>query len=196
MGWRAALLVALAVGGMLLSGTPPAGAADWSVVPELRLSAEYDSNLSYAYQNKEGDFILRAMPSVDFSYASEVSQLTGRLGLTGLHYVKAPYRDKIDQNFQVSGRYLVLPRLSLSFSGSYILDSTIQEELTQSGFVITRTRLDEVVPLENAQAYLAALPGAKEYVAIEGADHTFSAHAWETQAIETTVRWLAGVLQP
>jgi len=54
---------------------------------------------------------------------------------------------------------------------------------------------DQVLSPDHPQAYLKALPGPTEYVTIEGADHVFSSYAWETQAIESTVRWLAATLQ-
>lgn len=53
---------------------------------------------------------------------------------------------------------------------------------------------DQSLAPDHPRAYLEALPGPTEYVAIEGADHVFSSYAWETQAIEATVRWLAAVL--
>ncbi|MCL6622792.1 MAG: hypothetical protein K6T55_11925 [Syntrophobacterales bacterium] len=108
------------------------------VTPQIRLGGEFDSNLNYSFQNRQSDFILKAWPSVDFTYASEVSQYTGRLALTGMHYLKNSGLDKIDQNVTLAGKRQVLPRLGVTFSGSYILDTTLQEELTESGFIITR----------------------------------------------------------
>ncbi len=112
--------------------------ADWAVVPQIRLGGEFDSNLNYSFRNRLSDLILKAWPSVDFTYTSEVSQYTGRLALTGMHYLKNSELDKIDQYFSLTGRRQVLPRLGVTFSGSYILDSTLQEELTEAGFIITR----------------------------------------------------------
>lgn len=136
--WRWAWGWSLIVAAFLCLGAVPAGAADWVVVPQIRLGGEFDSNLNYSFQNRRSDVILKAWPSVDFTYASEVSQYTGRLALTGLHYLKNSELDKIDQSFTLSGKRQVLPRLGVTFSGSYILDSTLQEELTESGFIITR----------------------------------------------------------
>lgn len=120
-------------------GRPGALAAEWSVVPQMGLGGEYDSNINFSFRDRRSDIIFRVYPSVDLSYASDVSQYTGRLALTGMHYSRDSKFDKIDQNFSFSGKREVLPRLSLSFSGSYTLDTTLQEELTASGFIITRS---------------------------------------------------------
>jgi len=53
---------------------------------------------------------------------------------------------------------------------------------------------DQALSPEHPQAYLQTLTGPTEYVTVEGADHVFSSYPWESQAIEATVRWLAGTL--
>ena len=49
---------------------------------------------------------------------------------------------------------------------------------------------DPTVPPEHARMYADALGDRARLVWIEGADHTFTAHQWETQAISTTIEWL------
>jgi hypothetical protein len=77
---------------------------------------------------------------VDFSYASEITKLTGRMALEGLAYIRNSSIDTINQNYSILGRRQIAPRLALTFNGGYILDSTLNEELITSGFVMNRTR--------------------------------------------------------
>lgn len=49
---------------------------------------------------------------------------------------------------------------------------------------------DPTVPPDHARMYAGVLGDRARLVWIEGADHTFSAHAWEQQAISTTRDWL------
>ncbi|MDD3579937.1 MAG: hypothetical protein PHW74_02820 [Desulfobacca sp.] len=114
-------------------------AADWSVVPAVTLRGEYDSNLNFSFGEKRSDYIVRLSPTTDYNYKSETLQLTGRLAWHAMHYFANSNVDKIDQNYSILSRYLTTPRLSLTFNGSYIVDSTLQEELTASGLIMTRT---------------------------------------------------------
>jgi len=120
--------------------SPPASAGDWYVVPQLDLGAQYDSNINFSLTQKRSDFIFNVSPSADFNYDSEITKLTGSLALKGLLYVKNPHLDTINQYYRVSGQHRVAPRLGLTFSGGYTLDSTLQEELLASGFIMDRTR--------------------------------------------------------
>jgi hypothetical protein len=118
----------------------PAHATDWSVVPQLELGAKYDSNINFNFVGRQHDFIFNVSPSVDFNYASEVSKLTARLALEGLAYVRNGNLDTINQYYRLFGQRQVAPRLALSFTGGYTLDSTLNEELISSGFIMNRSR--------------------------------------------------------
>lgn len=118
----------------------PAYATDWSLVPQLDLGAKYDSNTDFNFFAQRSDFIFNVSPSLDVNYASEITKVTARLALEGLAYVKNPSVDTINQYYSFSGRHQVAPRLALNFTGSYILDSTLNEELIASGFIMNRTR--------------------------------------------------------
>ncbi len=49
---------------------------------------------------------------------------------------------------------------------------------------------DPTVPPRHAEAYKEVLGDRAQLVWVEGADHTFSAHAWEQKAISITRDWL------
>jgi hypothetical protein len=114
-------------------------AADWSMVPSITQRTEFDSNLNMAYTSPARDCILSLQPAVDFNYTTEISQLQGHLGLNGQHYIINSNIDHIDQNYQINGRYQVLPRVNLALNTSYIVDTTLFQELLTSGLVMSRT---------------------------------------------------------
>jgi hypothetical protein len=117
-----------------------AHAADWSLVPQVDLGAKYDSNINFNYIAKESDYIFNVSPALDVNYESEVTKITGRLALEGLAYIRNPNLDTINQYYSFSGKRQVAPRLALAFTGGYILDTTLNEELIASGFIMNRTR--------------------------------------------------------
>jgi hypothetical protein len=133
-------LAFLLVGLILCSAYRPAQASDWVVTPQLDLGAKYDSNINFNYVNRQHDFIFNVSPSVDFTYASEISKLSGRLALDGLAYVKYGNLDSINQFYNISGQRQVTPRLAVTFTGGYTLDSTKNQELITSGFIMNNSR--------------------------------------------------------
>ena len=118
----------------------PARAGDWYVVPRLDVGAQYDSNINFSFSQIRSDFIFNVSPSVSFNYESEITKLSGSLDLKGQAYVKNPNIDTINQYYRISGKHQVAHRLGVTFSGGYSLDSTLQEELLASGFIMDRTR--------------------------------------------------------
>ncbi|MEJ2673401.1 MAG: outer membrane beta-barrel protein, partial [Deltaproteobacteria bacterium] len=117
-----------------------AGAADWSIVPSVTQRSAFNSNLNMSPTNVISDYILTLQPNVEFNYTTEISQLQGRLGLMGQHYITHDNLDHIDQNYQINGRYQATPRINLSLNSSYIDDTTLIQELLTSGVVIGRTQ--------------------------------------------------------
>ena len=114
-------------------------AADWAVVPSITARTEFNSNLNYDFTAPKSDYIFTLAPTADFNYTTDTGQLQGRLGLTGLHYLSNGQLDHIDQNFQINGRYQAAPRLNLTLNTAYISDSSLQEEFSTSGLIMTRT---------------------------------------------------------
>ncbi len=114
-------------------------AADWAVVPSVTARTEFNSNLNYDFTAPKSDYIFSLAPTAEFNYTTDIGQLQGRLGFTGLHYLSNGQLDHIDQNFQINGRYQVTPRWNLTLNTAYISDSTLQEELFTSGLIMTRT---------------------------------------------------------
>lgn len=133
-GWGLGLVLTMSVGLVNL-----AGAADWSIVPSITQRSEFNSNLNMSPTNVLSDYIFSLQPVADFNYTTEISQLTGHLGLLGQHYITHDNLDHIDQNYQINGRYQATPKVNFSLNSSYISDTTLIQELQTSGLVIGRT---------------------------------------------------------
>ena len=114
-------------------------AADWAVVPSVTARTEFNSNLNYDFTAPKSDYIFTLAPTADFNYTTDIGQLQGKLGLTGLHYLSNGQLDHIDQNFQINGRYQASPRWKLTLNTAYISDSTLTQEFLTSGLIMTRT---------------------------------------------------------
>ena len=78
-------------------------AADWVVLPSIETRAEYLSNINYSAIFKKSDYILSAVPNLDFTYNTEVTQLGGSLTLSGLHYLQNSNLDTINQYYNING---------------------------------------------------------------------------------------------
>jgi len=116
-----------------------AAAADWSLVPTVTQQSEFNSNLNLAFTNPTSGYIFTLTPAADFNYKTEITQLQGHLGLSGQHYLDNANLDHIDQNYQINGKYKATARVNLSLNTSYIVDTTLLQELLTSGLVIGRS---------------------------------------------------------
>jgi len=124
---------------MSLWATNFAVAADWSLVPSVTQKTEFNSNINLTYHNPLSDFIFTLTPAADFNYATEITQLQGHLGLSGQHFLTNSNLDHVDQNYQINGKYQATPKVNLSLNTSYIVDTTLLEELATSGRNIGRS---------------------------------------------------------
>jgi hypothetical protein len=123
-------------------------AADWSLVPSVNLTTEYNSNInttptgstgSTGSTGKLSDFIFTLNPAAAFIHTTEASKLQGNVGISQLLYVKNTGYNHTDQNYQINGQYSLTPRFNVFLSTSFISDSTSLQELLASGLSITRT---------------------------------------------------------
>jgi hypothetical protein len=140
MHLRPALGLALVVLGLLVSAERPVAAADWVIVPQIKMEGQYDSNINFSFVKPKSDFILNLAPGTDFTYASETTRLTGKVALSGLIYARDSSLDVLNQYYTVQGQQQVTPRLAFSVDGGFSLDTTLYEELTASGFLMNRSR--------------------------------------------------------
>jgi hypothetical protein len=131
-GWMGLAII------MSLGAANLAVAADWSLVPSVTQKSEFNSNINLTY-NPISDYIFTLTPAADFNYNTEITQLQGHLGLSGQHFITNSNLDHIDQNYQINGKYQATPKVNLSLNSSFIVDTTLLEELLSSGLVIGRS---------------------------------------------------------
>jgi hypothetical protein len=110
-------------------------ADDWSVVPSISQKSEFNSNINLTY-NPVSDYIFSLQPAVDFNRTTATSQLQGHLGLNGRHFITQSQLDHVDQNVRINGSWQATPKLNLAVNSSYIVDTTLLQELLASGLVI------------------------------------------------------------
>jgi predicted porin len=120
-------------------GPQPGGTADFAILPTVNLKTEFDSNLNFSFRTRLKDYILTLNPTIPFRYATEAGFVEGRVALKGMHFITHSNLDTVDQNYEMSSAYQITPRLNLSFGASYVVDSTMEEELLASGLIIGRT---------------------------------------------------------
>ncbi|AEB08141.1 transporter [Desulfobacca acetoxidans] len=121
--------------GEITSGT----AADWAVLADIETKGEYNSNLNASPRSRLKDYILSATPNVSFSYNTELTQLKGMVGITGMHYITYSHLDKINQRYLIDARHQAWERIRLNLGASFISDSTLTEELIASGTMLNRS---------------------------------------------------------
>ena len=136
MGTRIWGVVALLLG---MLGASTGLAADLSLVPSVNVRTEFTSNLNNDFKNPISDCISTLAYATEYNYTTETSQLQGILGLKGMHYFRESSADHIDQNYQINAQYRPAPRWNLSLRSAFITDSSLQEELSTSGLIMTRT---------------------------------------------------------
>ena len=142
MGTRTWLGLALL---MSLWAADLAVAADWSLVPAVTQKSEFNSNLNLTFTNPTSDYIFTLTPVADFNYDTETTRLQGHLGFSGQHYLHNSNLDHIDQDYQINGKYQATPKVNLSLNTSYIVDTTLLQELLASGLVIGRSPRTSIV---------------------------------------------------
>jgi hypothetical protein len=136
MGPKARIGLAICIG---LWTTNLAVAADWSLVPSVTQKSEFNSNINLTYNSPLSDYIFTLTPAVDFNYTTAITLLQGHLGLSGQHYLTNSNLDHIDQNYQINGKQQITPKVNLSLNTSYIVDTTLVQELLTSGLAMNRT---------------------------------------------------------
>ena len=116
MRWGKRVCFCLGVISLFLGGNEAGRAADWVLTPSIETRAEYLNNIFYSSTFKKSDYILSAVPNLDFTYNTEVTQLGGSLRLSGLHYLQNPNLDTINQFYNINGSTMATSRLRLNLA--------------------------------------------------------------------------------
>ena len=106
------ILVAVSV--LLFFATSLALAAEVSLLTSVRLRQEYNDNILYTRSDEENDYISYAIPSMDFSYLTEIMKLSGLAQWEGLLYWDHSDLNTINQLYTFDGSYKLTERWSVS----------------------------------------------------------------------------------
>ena len=129
----------------LFWGVNKAGlAADWVVLPSIETRAEYLSNINYSAIFKKSDYILSAVPNLDFTYNTEVTQLGGSLTLSGLHYLQNSNLDTINQYYNIKGSTAATSRLKLNLAAAFLSTTNPQQALNITNIFTIRQRTNVI----------------------------------------------------
>lgn len=119
-----------------------AGAGEFDVTPNLSLREEYNDNIFFSAEEKEGDFITTFLAGLEGSRRTE--RVNARLGaeLGVLDYADHSDLDSVDQHYRGDAAINATPRLSLSVQGRFDRDSRADRDVETTGIVLDAVRRD------------------------------------------------------
>jgi hypothetical protein len=144
MKWGKKVCFCLWVMCLLLGGNGVGRAADWVLTPSIETRAEFLNNILYSAFPKKSDYILSAVPNLDFTYNTEVTQLGGSLRLSGLHYIQNPNLDAINQSYNITGNTMATSRLRLNLGLAYLSTNNSQEAVNTLNLLTIRQRTNNI----------------------------------------------------
>ncbi|MEN6441528.1 MAG: hypothetical protein ABFD97_23430, partial [Syntrophobacter sp.] len=110
--------------------------ADWSLNPSVTVSEQYDSNIRLLPNNapnKQSDFITSFTPELSLSRDTELTKLKFDSITSARKYVENPGLDSIDTASRVSLTTRWSPGFSTDISTAFVHDTTMEDQLDQSG---------------------------------------------------------------
>lgn len=113
------------------------------VIPSIALQQEYNDNLYFSSQTREGDFISTVSPALELMNNTERLQAGMKMQLDSSYYHDNQNLDSIDQDYSGHVRYALSSKANLFTSAGYRRDSRVDRDFTQTGFLlgaVTRDR--------------------------------------------------------
>lgn len=110
-----------------------------TLTPSLTVRGEYNDNIIMSVRNPQNDYITLISPSIEHDYKTERFNSSAKLGVTRWLYASETDLNTLDQKYNLNASYQVSPRLTFNASGSYLRDTTLEEELIETGYVAIRT---------------------------------------------------------
>jgi len=144
MRWGKKICFCLGVISIFLGGNQAGKAADWVLTPSIETRAEYLNNIFYSARLRKSDYILSAVPNLDFTYNTEVTKIGGNIRLSGLHYLQNPNLDTINQFYNINGSTMATSRLRLNFAGAFLSTTDSQEAVNATNIFTIRQRTNAI----------------------------------------------------
>ena len=151
---------------VLLLGTPlPGMAAELKFSPALRVQEGYDSNISFTSTHAVQDSFTTLSPSVMLTRQTERSSLKidGQVDIN--RYANKQRFNETEQVYGLEGEFTPTRRMRLGLEGLFRKDSSLEQELEETGLVYSRNDRDvlRVAPKMSwwlSELYLLRLSGA------------------------------------
>lgn len=121
----------------------PAVADERKVTSSIAVQEEYNDNLYFSAQTREGDFITTVSPTLELTNSTERLQTGMKMQLDSSYYHANSSLDSIDQDYSGNVRYAVSPMANLFTSAGYRRDSRVDRDFSQTGLLsgaVTRDR--------------------------------------------------------
>jgi hypothetical protein len=141
MAWGRRLCFCLWATCLFLGGNETGRAADWILTPSIETRAEYLNNIFYSPYFKKSDYILSAVPKLEYTYNTERTQIGASLRLNGLHYIQNPNLDTINQSYNINANTLATSRLKLNLIASYLSTTNSTEAVNVTNVFTIRQRI-------------------------------------------------------
>lgn len=124
---------------VLLCLTSGAMAADITILPLLRITGEYDDNVGFSRNDERDDYIAIVGPALDLEYRTEKLSLKSEIGLDFYRFRDIKELDTEKKSLYLGTVYSISEKISIDGAASYLMDTTLQSELDETGIVDFQT---------------------------------------------------------
>jgi hypothetical protein len=114
----------------------PAFGDELKLIPSVTVREEYNDNIFLSVSDVKSDFRSILSPAVELTERNERLDASLSLRLNGFLYARNSELDALDQQYQGRLRFVVSPRMNLSSTAAYILDSQPDREVETTGLVL------------------------------------------------------------
>jgi hypothetical protein len=114
----------------------PASGDELKLTPSVGLSQEYNDNIFLDAFDRRSDFITTFTPGIELSDRSERLDANLLLKLNGILYSKTSDLSSVDQIYRGNVKFALSPKLTLSSSAGYVIDSQPDREIETTGLVL------------------------------------------------------------
>jgi len=109
--------------------------AETKLLTSIGLKQEYNDNILYSRSDETDDFISHAIPSFKLNHDTELLKLSALATWDGWLFWDNSDLNRLNQRYGLNGNYRIAERWSLSAQGRYVLDSTQDSQLDETGSV-------------------------------------------------------------
>lgn len=120
---------------LLCFSTSMVFSAETKLLTSVGLRQEYNNNILYNRSDEIDDFISKVIPSLRLNHDTELLKLSALASWSGWLFWDNSDLNRLNQRYGLNGNYRIAERWSISASGRYVLDSTQDSQLDETGSV-------------------------------------------------------------